>query len=264
MKKLAVSALALALILSFACFANAETFRVGIDAEYPPYTYLNDDGEYDGFDVAMAKLVCEINGWDIEIVPIGNWDFRLQGLDAGEYDAIWSGMTITDEMVEQGYALSFCYYDNTQVVLTKKGSGIETLADLSGKLVAVQLGTSADILLSDPEGQLDLAATFQNGEPLRLENYNVCFLELQAGSVDALVIDMPVAQTKIRQYGDDYYILSEDLGAEDYGICFRKGEDELCKKVEDAYMQLVKNGRYAYLAGVYEIGFDSLTLLGAE
>ena len=66
MKKLAVSALALALILSFACFANAETFRVGIDAEYPPYTYLNDDGEYDGFDVAMAKRVCEINGWDIE------------------------------------------------------------------------------------------------------------------------------------------------------------------------------------------------------
>ena len=128
--------MALVLALVLACCASvalADTFKMGIDAEYPPFSYLDDNGEYAGFDVEMCKAVCEMNGWDLEIVPV-NWDFKLNSLDAGEHDCVWSGMTLLDSMKEAGYVLSFAYYDNTQVVLTKEGSGIATLADLEGKI----------------------------------------------------------------------------------------------------------------------------------
>ena len=129
--------LVLALVLACgASLALADTFRMGIDAEYPPFSYLDDKGEYAGFDVEMAKAVCELNKWKLEIVPI-NWDTKLISLDNKEHDCIWSGMTILDTMKEAGYVISFPYYDNTQVVLTKEGNGITTTADLAGKIVVL-------------------------------------------------------------------------------------------------------------------------------
>ena len=156
-KKTMALFLALALLLT-ASLALAETFKMGIDAEYPPFSYLDDNGEYAGFDVEMCKAVCDMNGWDLEIVPV-NWDFKLISLDNNEHDCIWSGMTLLDSMKEAGYVLSFPYFDSTQVVLTRDDSGIQTLADLAGKRVAVQRGTSGDQLLQGD--QAALAATFE-------------------------------------------------------------------------------------------------------
>ena len=256
MKKTA--ALALALALALCCsLALADTFRMGIDAEYPPFSYLDDSGEYAGFDVEMCKAVCQMNGWDLEIVPV-NWDFKLNSLDSGEHDCVWSGMTILDSMKEAGYVLSFPYYDNTQVVLTKEGSGIATTADLAGKRVAVQLGTSGQELLSGD--QAALSATFEGGAALTMENFNVCGTELAAGSVDAVVIDLPVAQSLQKKF-DGLVILDESLGSEQYGICFRKGDDELCKKVEDGIMALVADGTYLALAEKYGLDPNVLCLL---
>ncbi|MCR4706611.1 MAG: transporter substrate-binding domain-containing protein, partial [Clostridiales bacterium] len=96
MKKAFALTLSLALILAVS-LAAAETFRMGIDAEYPPFSYLDDSGNYAGFDVEMCKAVCDMNGWDLEIVPV-NWDFKLISLDNNEHDCVWSGMTILDSM----------------------------------------------------------------------------------------------------------------------------------------------------------------------
>ena len=258
MKKLLTLVLALALMMT-ASIAAADTFKMGIDAEYPPFSYLDDNGEYAGFDVEMCKAVCEINGWDLEIVPI-NWDTKLISLDNKEHDCVWSGMTLLDSMAEAGYVLSFAYYDNTQVVLTKEGSGIVTLEDLNGKRVAVQLGTSGQALLEDEDGQLALAQTFENGAPVTMENFNVCATELDAGGVDAVVIDLPVAQN-LQEKFTSFVILDETLGSEQYGICFRNGDDELCKQVEDAIMQLVEDGTYLALAEKYGLDANVLCLL---
>ena len=93
MKKLiAVILVALFALAACAC-AEGTTFKMGIDAEYPPYTYMGDDGNYTGYDVEMCQKVCEILGWNLEIVPI-NWDTKLIQLDANEIDCIWSGLTI--------------------------------------------------------------------------------------------------------------------------------------------------------------------------
>ena len=259
MKKL----IAIALILMFALIACASaegtTFKMGIDAEYPPYTYLGDDGEYTGFDVEMCQKVCEILGWDLEIVPI-NWDTKLIQLDANEIDCIWSGLTI-DVIDPEAYTLSFAYSDNTQMILTKQGSGIETLADVAGKRVGVQLGTSADILISEGGDAADFGATF--GELVRYENYNIAFTELMAGAIDAIAIDVGVANNKIAEYGDEYYCVEEPFASEQYGICFRKDDADICAQVEDAYMQLVADGTYIALGEKY--GLDTANLkLAAE
>ena len=238
---------------------KTNVFKMGIDAEYPPFSYLDDDGSYAGFDVEMCKAVCDINGWTMEIVPV-NWDTKLISLDNKEHDCVWSGMTILDSMKDAGYVLSFAYYDNTQVVLTKEGNGISTLEDLAGKKVAVQLGTSGEALLADEEGQLALAQTFDGGAPITMENFNICATELDAGGVEAVVVDLPVAQSLQKKF-ESFVILDETLGSEQYGICFRKGDDELCKQVEEAYMKLVEDGTYAKLAEKYGLESNVLCLL---
>lgn len=257
MKKIVALAIALILTLSAACFAEeAVTFKMGFDAEYPPYSYMGDDGEYTGFDIEMCKGVCEILGWNIELVPI-NWDTKLMTLDSGEIDCIWSGLTI-DVIDPEAYTLSMAYSNNSQMILTKASNGIETMDDLAGKIVGVQLGTSADILLSGDKKEL--ADTF--GELQRFENYNVCFTELMAGSIDAIAIDIGVAAGKIAEYGEEYVMLDESIAPEQYGICFRKDDAEMCKAVEDAFMQLVEDGTYKALAEKYGLDVSALCLLG--
>ena len=258
MKKLLALALALCLTLG-AASAFAVEFKMGIDAEYPPFSYLDDNGDYAGFDVEMCKAACDILGLEQVIVPI-NWDTKLISLDNKEHDCVWSGMMILDTMKEAGYVLSFPYYDNTQVVLTKEGNGINSLEDLAGKRVAVQLGTSGEALLADEEGQLALAKTFEGGTPVTMENFNICGTELDAGGVDAVVIDLPVAQNLASRFAN-FVILDETLGSEQYGICFRNGDDELCKQFEDAIMQLVENGTYLSLAQKYGLDENVLCLL---
>ena len=259
MKKLLCAVLALTFLLIACASAEGFTFKMGIDAEYPPYSYMGDDGNYTGYDVEMCAKVCEILGWKQEIVPI-NWDTKLIGLDAGDFDCIWSGLTI-DVIDPEAYSISIAYSDNSQMILTKQGSGIETLEDVAGKRVGVQLGTSADILLSEGGDAADFGATF--GELVRYENYNICFTELMAGAIDAVAIDVGVAAGKIAEYGDEYYCVDTPFAAEKYGICFRKDDAEMCKQVEDAFMQLVADGTYISLAEKY--GLDTANLcLAAE
>ncbi len=259
MKKTFALILSLALILA-ASLAAAETFRMGIDAEYPPFSYLDDSGNYAGFDVEMCKAVCDMNGWDLEIIPV-NWDFKLISLDNNEHDCVWSGMTILDSMKEAGYVLSFPYFDNTQVVLTRDDTGIKTTADLAGKRVAVQRGTSGDQLLQGD--QAALAATFEGGAAVTMDDFTVCITELAANGVDAVVIDLPVAK-KHKENNPNFVILDENLGSEQYGICFRKGDDALCKAVEEGVMKLVEDGTYLALAEKYGLDANVLCLLNAE
>lgn len=256
MKKLLAVVIAMIFVLTACACAEGVTFKMGIDAEYPPYSYMGDDTNYTGYDVEMCQKVCDILGWNVEIVPI-NWDTKLIQLDAGEIDCIWSGLTI-DVIDPEAYTISMAYSDNSQMILTKKGSGIETLADVAGKNVGVQLGTSADILLSEGGDAADFGATF--GELVRYENYNVCFTELMAGAIDAIAIDIGVAAGKIAEYGDDYYTVSEPFAAEKYGICFRKDDAEMCAQVEGAFMQLVEDGTYVSLAEKYGLDTSALCL----
>ena len=257
MKKLFCLVLALTLSLT-ALSALADTLIMGIDPEYPPFSYMDDSGEYTGFDVEVCKAVCGLLGCDLKIFPV-DWDNKLIQLDNMECDFIWSGMTILDSMKEAGYVISAPYYDNTQVLVVKKDSGIASSADLAGKFVAVQLGTSGEALLN---GDLqDLSATF--GQLVTCQSFLICFTELDGGAVDAVFVDLPVAKSFVAGR-DDLVILDESLGAEQYGIAFRSGDAELCAKIDSAVQELVASGVYAEIAAKYPDIVNNLLFLNAN
>lgn len=159
------------------------TFKHGFDLDYPPYSYLKDDGSVGGFDVEMAKAVCEYMGWKYEAVPF-NWEAKDMELNAGSCDCIWSGFT--KEGREDKYTWGLTYSNNVQGILVASDSGIKTLADLAGKTVGVQIDTSAAEMLED--SKKDLADTF--GELKTYETYTVAYNDLKAGAIDAIAIDM--------------------------------------------------------------------------
>ena len=131
--------------------------------------------------------------------------------------------------------------------------------DLAGKIVGVQIDTSAAEMLED--SQADLAATF--AELKTYETYTVAYNDLKAGAIDAIAIDVGVANNKIAEYGDEYYTVEEPFASEQYGICFRKADADMCAQVEEAYLQLVADGTYIALGEKY--GLDTANLkLAAE
>ena len=265
MKKVLALVLALVMALSLvACGGNnnneggdgKKTFVMGIDPEYPPFSYLDENGEYAGFDVEICKAACDLLGWDFKVFGV-NWDQKLVQLDAKECDCVWSGMTILDSMKDAGYVISAPYYDNTQVIMVKEGSDIKSSADLAGKVVAVQLGTSGESLL---KGDLaDMAATFD--ELTTCDSFLKCFTELDSNGVDAVFVDKPVAESYAAK-NEGFTIIDENLGAEQYGIAFRADDAELCASIEDAVAKLVENGTYAEIAEKYPDIVNNLIFLG--
>ena len=234
------------------------SFIMGIDPEYPPFSYLGEDGNYTGFDVEICQAVCDKLGWELEIFGV-NWDEKLVQLDSMECDCVWSGMTILDSMKEAGYVISEPYFDNEQVLVVKADSGIASSADLEGKAVAVQLGTSGESLLN---GDLsDMAATF--GEVITCDSFLKCFTELEGNAVDAVFVDKPVAASYVAEH-DGLAVIDEDLGAEQYGIAFRSGDADLCKLVDDTVQELVADGTYEEIASKPEYGeiVNNLIFLG--
>lgn len=235
------------------------TFTVGFDAEYPPYGYMDENGEYTGFDLELAEAVCELEGWELVKTPI-NWDSKDMELDSGSIDCIWNGFTMTGR--EDDYTWSQPYVDNSQVMVVNKNSGIEKLEDLAGKVVGVQADSAALKVLQDEEQQKALADTFAALQ--EYGDYNSAFVELQAGAVDAVAMDIGVAnyQIKTRENGADFMIVEEHLNAEQYAVGFKKGNEELCATVSAALDTLVENGTFMELAEKYEL--TDMVCLGTE
>ena len=226
--------------------SDDKTFTVGFDAEYPPYGYMDDDGEYTGFDLELAQAVCDMEGWTLEKKPI-EWNSKDMELESGAIDCIWNGFTMDGR--EDDYTWSQAYVDNSQVIVVAEDSGISSLADLAGKTVGVQAASAALTLLQ--EDQVELADTFAGLQ--EFADYNSAFVELQAGSVDAVAMDVGVANYQIKTRGEGYTILPEVLNSEKYAVGFKKGNTELCETVDADLTKLAEDGTIAKLAEKYDI-----------
>jgi ABC-type amino acid transport substrate-binding protein len=172
------------------------TLTVGFDEDFPPYGYVGDDGQYTGFDLDLAAEVASRNGWNIVDQPI-NWDSKDLELNSGNINCIWNGFTI--EGRENAYTWTDPYMDNEQVVVVRQDSGINTLQDLAGKAVMAQADSSALSALTDDLP--DLTATFKGGTVQTIPDYNTGFMELEQGSIDALAVDLPVANYQLANRG---------------------------------------------------------------
>lgn len=228
-------------------------FVVGFDAEYPPYGFLAADGSYTGFDLECAKEVCRRTGMNYVAQPI-DWDSKDLELNSGNIDCIWNGFTMTGR--EKDYTFSIPYVDNSIVVCVNANSDIKTLSDLSGKNVAVQAGSSGLIALEEDENK-DLVGSFAQLE--QTENYNTCFMNLESGFIDAVVVDLSVAKYQISN-NNKFSILDEEIKKEQYAIGFRKGDNELKEKVENAIIDMYKDGTYMNIAKRY-IDYDLPSML---
>ena len=228
-------------------------FKHGFDRDYPPYSFIGDDGQTTGFDVELAQAVCDYYGWTYEPVPI-NWDAKDAELNAGSCDCIRSGFTMNGR--EDDYLWSKPYSNNTQMIMVKKDSGIKTLEDLAGKIVGVQTSTSAYDMLNDGE-KTALKDTF--AELKVFDTYTTAFTDLEAGAIDAIAIDVTSGQY-LMSGSEDYTFLDEMLGSEQYAIGFRKGDTELRDTVEKALDDLVADGTYAKIGEKYPEIKDYLCL----
>ena len=236
-----------AMLLTGCGKSNGNTFTVGFDAEYPPYGYMDENGEFTGFDLELAQAVCDLEGWELVKQPIV-WDNKDNELNSGSIDCIWNGFTMDGR--EDDYAWSDPYVDNSQVIVVSADAGINQLSDLNGKVVGVQAASAALAVLQDEEQQKALADTF--GKLQEFADYNTAFAELEAGSVNAIAMDIGVAQYQIdsRDAGK-FIILDEHLNSEQYAIGFALDNTELRDTVNKDLHTLKENGTFDELAEKY-------------
>lgn len=209
---------------------------------YEPMNYTDADGNFTGFDTELATAVCEKLGVEPEFVEI-NWDTKVVELDAKSIDCIWNGMTLTDDIMANA-ATTKAYAKNAQVVVVKDGTDYSSTADLVGKTVVAEAGSAGEAAI---EGDENLAQADYVSKSVQTD----CLMEVAAGTADAAVLDLTLANAMIGE-GTDYASLKivDELNAEEYGVAFRKGSD-VAEAVDNAFDELKADGAMQALADKY-------------
>ena len=211
---------------------------------YEPMNYTDADGNFTGFDTELATAVCEKLGVEPEFVEI-NWDTKVVELDAKSIDCIWNGMTLTDD-IRANAATTKAYAKNAQVVVVKDGTDYSSTADLVGKTVVAEAGSAGEAAI---EGDENLAQADYVSKSVQTD----CLMEVAAGTADAAVLDLTLANAMIGE-GTDYASLKivDELNAEEYGVAFRKGSDTAAA-VDAAFDELKADGTMQALADKYDL-----------
>ncbi|HHY81919.1 MAG TPA: amino acid ABC transporter substrate-binding protein [Clostridiales bacterium] len=209
-------------------------FTVGFDQDFPPMGFIDENGEFTGFDLELAAEVAKRLKLELVLQPI-IWDAKDFELESRNIDCVWNGFTINGR--EDKYTWTEPYMANRQVFMVRSDSGITKLADLAGKTVAVQKESSAeDALAKNP----DLLNSF--GNLITAADYNIALMDLEAGGVDAVALDEIVANYYIQNKGSKFVILEETLAEEEYGVGFLLGNEELRDAVQKALEDMAKDG----------------------
>lgn len=260
-KKLLSLFLAIVMIASFAACGSKDTnnkegdasqrtkFIVGFDAEFPPYGYKDDNGEYTGFDLELAAEVCKRNDWELVKQPI-DWNSKDMELNSGSISCIWSGFTMNGR--EDDYTFTEAYIDNSIVVVVKADSDIKALKDLAGKVVIVQTDSSGLAALTGEDATAENIALAESFADLQqIADYNSAFMNLDAGAADAVVLDIGVAKYQLANNGNKFVMLDEVVSSEKYGVGFKLGNTELRDQVQKTLYEMLDDGTLAEIAERY-------------
>lgn len=212
---------------------------LGLDATFKPMGYTDENDNIVGFDIDCAEEVCSRLG--IKLEPYGvNWDTKEIDLDTGTIDCIWNGLSVSDER-KKVMLMSDAYMTNEMVFVVNSDSDIKTLADLSGKTVDVQNGSTAQEILetSDVGKTVTVSQIGTNVEALNQLEMNMC---------DAVFLDSVVAEYEISTSGKAFRILDEGLEPEEYAIGFRLGDQALCDKIYGTLKEMKADGKLAEIS----------------
>ena len=237
------------LALGLASVAQAEDpLRIGVEGAYPPFSWKESDGTLKGFDIDIAKALCEQMGRECELVE-QDWDGIIPALLAKKYDAIVASMSITEERKKR-VDFSTKYYHTPAKFVAPKGAGFEATPEgLKGKTVGVQRGTIHQCYMEKafPETELKLYGTQEE-----------VFLDLAAGRIDVQISDsiQSLEGFLTKPEGKDFAFLGEDqfdleCHGEGAGIAVRKGEDDLRLAFDKAIKAIRDDGTYAKINAKY-------------
>ncbi len=226
---------------SWAKVEDKGEFILGMDEAFPPMGFRDADGKLVGFDIDVATEVFSRLGVELKVQPI-DWKVKEQELNTEKIDCIWNGFTITDERLE---AMTFTepYMKNRQVIVIMADASTASLADLEGKKLGYQAGSSA-------EAALDGAEDFKAGlaEVITFDDNMKLLMDLEQGGLDAVLMDEIVARYNIEANDKGFKVLDESLADEEFGIGFRKGEEALMQKVQDTLNEMAADGALAEIS----------------
>lgn len=208
---------------------------IGLDDNFPPMGFRDSkSNELVGFDIDLAREAGKRLGVEVEFKPI-DWSAKEAELGGKRVDVLWNGLTITEKRKEQ-IAFTSPYLENRQIIIVTAKSPIKTKTDLAGKVVGVQEGSSAVEAI-----EKDTAA--KGLKELRKFGDNVAALmDVSTGRLDALVVDEVVGRYYTAKKPDEYVVLEEHFGTEEYGVGVRKDDTVLLGKLEKALDDMKKDG----------------------
>lgn len=216
-------------------------FILGLDDSFPPMGFRDENNEIVGYDVDLAKEVTARMGVDLVLQPI-DWSSKEQELATGNIDCIWNGFTITPER-EKVVLFSDPYLNNAQILVVRSDSSFQSIDDLKGKTVGLQGGsTASDALDAAPEFKDSLDDVIEFSENL------TALMDLEAGGVDAVLLDLFVANDNIQRSGKDFRIIDGSLSKEEYGIGFRFDDAKLRNKVQETLNEMAADGTIAEIS----------------
>ena len=221
--------------------ANTKTgnkFIIGLDDEYAPFGFRDEQGKLVGFDIDLAKETARRMGVEFEFKPI-NWNNKENELDSGNIDIIWNGLDITPERKER-ILYSKPYMDNRQILLVKKGTyyNFRSEYDLEGKVVGTQAGSNSETYIDENENLKKSFAEFKT-----YPNFKQAFKDLENNKVDVLIVDELPARYEMSKVPQKFEAIEVTIGdVTELGIGFRKKDTELRDKVQSAFDDMIKDG----------------------
>lgn len=223
---------ALILILILSGCGKKETLKMGTEATFAPFEFTNEENEVIGFDIDIANEIAKSMKKELEIVNM-DFDSLTAAVQANQIDMAVAGMTITKERLKN-VDFSIPYYDASQVIVVQEDNDtISKRDDLSGKIIAVQMGTTG----------ADSALEIENANVKQFGKVNEAFLELKNGRADAVIIDAPVAKNYLKNLSG-LKIASEPFTEEQYAIAVKKGNTELLNDINQVLTELMESGKY--------------------
>lgn len=213
---------------------------VGLDDNFPPMGFRDEKNALVGFDIDLAREAAKRLGAEVEFKPI-DWNAKEAELGGKRVDVLWNGLTITDKRKEQ-IAFTAPYLENRQIIVVVVNSPIKTKADLAGKIVGVQEGSSAvEAIEKDAAGK--------TVKELKKFGDNVtALMDLTAGRLEALVVDEVVGRYYTAKKPGDYLVLDDHFGTEEYGVGVRKDDADLLAKLQKAMSEMKQDGSAARIS----------------
>ena len=219
----------------------AAAIVVGLDDHFPPMGFRDEKNEIVGFDIDLAKEAAKRLGVQVTFKPI-DWSAKEAELSGKRIDVLWNGLTITEER-KANILFTKPYLENRQIVVVTEKSPIKTKAELKGKVVGVQDGSSAVDAV-----QKDEKAAKAIKELKKFADNVTALMDLSAGRLDAIVVDEVVGRYYIAKKADEYRVLDEHFGTEDYGIGTRKDDTDLMNNIQKAMDDMKADGTAATIS----------------